>query len=302
MFNLKNGTKLLVLLIVIIIILSVWFSVKPSGNRVWSDDQKVLSYAEFNDENPNNILMYNIRIYNIRNFSYTSASEYTTHYYNKTVNLNDLNSVYYMVEPFSEWEGAAHTLLSFGFENDDMNDDINMSKQEYLVISVEIRKEKNEHFSALKGLFKQYELMYVIGDERDLINLRANYRNDTVYFYPIKTTKENMKKLFVDMIKRTNKLKNEPEFYNTITSTCTTNIVDHVNKIAPERVPFSFKILAPGYSDKHAYNIGLIDLSVNKNNPSMSFEEAREYFKINQRARKAQFSDNFSEIIRGYNN
>jgi hypothetical protein len=118
------------------------------------------------------------------------------------------------VEPFSGIPGSAHTLLSFEFENDI-----------FVAISVEIRKEKGESYHPAKGLFDQYELMYVIGDEKDLIKLRANYRKDTVFLYPIKAEVEDIRSLFLDMIARTNKLKEKPEFYNTLTNTCTTNIV-----------------------------------------------------------------------------
>jgi len=171
-----------------------------------------------------------------------------------------------MVEPFSgHGLGAAHTLLSFGFVD------------EYVAISVEIRKEKGEKFSPLKGLFRNYELMYVIGDERDLIKLRSNYRRDTVYLYRINTTAERMQFVFLDMLERINEIRYEPEFYNTLTNTCTTNIVRHVNTIVPGRITLSYKVLMPAYSDELAYDLGLIVTN-------SSFEETREHYKINEEA------------------
>jgi hypothetical protein len=134
--------------------------------------------------------------------------------------------------------------------------------------------------------------MYVIADERDVIKLRSNYRKDLVYVYPIKTTEEKAQALFLDMINRTNNLKDHPEFYNTITDNCTTNIVHHVDKITPDRVPlFNLRILLPANSDKLAYDLGLIDTD-------LTFEQARVRYFINDRAMKYAADPNFSIKIR----
>lgn len=247
--------------------------VRPSLDRDWNRDQEILAKVTF-DENL-------ISITNIRNINYRSTTDYDVQYYDKVFDLNELNSVWYMVEPFAGYgAGAAHTLVSFGFENGD-----------YVSVSAEIRKEIGENFSPLKGLFRQYELVYVIADERDVIKLRSNYRKDEVFLYPVVTTKENMQKLFVSMLNRANKLATEPEFYNTLTSTCTTNIVSHANEIVPGRIPFSFKVLMPAYSDELAHKIGLIDNSI-------PLEDLRKKYNINERALKYAESPDFSKMIR----
>jgi len=263
--------KLFTSIIVIVVFCAWYFSRQPSNDRVWSLDQQILTHAEFDADM--------VSVFNIRNFTYTSVSEYTPAYYDKTFNLNDLKSVDYIVEPFGSI-GAAHTFLSFGFNTGD-----------YLAISVEIRKEIGESFSPLKGLLKNYELMYVVADERDVINLRTNYRKDTVYLYPVRTSKENMRALFVDMLKRTNKLRDKPEFYNTLTSTCTTNIASHVNKIVPGRIPLDPRLLFPKNSDALAYELGLI-------NNSVTLEELRVRNKINEKAKQYADSPDFSKLIR----
>jgi hypothetical protein len=188
--------------------------------------------------------------------------------------------VYYVVEPFSGPLGAAHTFVSFEFEGD-----------QFVSISVEIRKEKGETFSAHKGLLNKYELMYVIADERDVIKLRSNYRKDQVFLYPGRTTPEKGRQLFVDMLNRANALGEKPEFYNTLTNTCTTNIVAHVNDITPKKIPFSFKVLMPAHSDELALKVGLIDTD-------LPLEEARAKYKINDRAMKYADDPNFSVRIR----
>ena len=243
----------------------------PENEREWTLDQKVLPYAEFD----NNF----VTIKNIRNFSYTSEHTYTPSYYDKTYNIDELESVDFIVEPLAEI-AVAHTFLSFGFENG-----------EYLAISVEIRKEIGEEFSPIKGLFDQFELMYVIADERDVIRLRTLYRNDTLYLYPTIVTKEKVKELFIHMIHRVNDLKKTPEFYNTITNTCTTNIVDHINAITERRVPWDLRVLFPLDSDEYAYELGLIDTSI-------PFQELRATHKINAYVDTYQDAPNFSQKIR----
>ena len=249
------------------------FSTKASNDRNWNDDQNILPTAEVK----NNL----VSIHNIRNFSYASTTSYTASYYDKTFNVNKIKKVWYVVEPFSGIPGSAHTFLSFEFEDD-----------QFVSISVEIRKEKGEAYDPIKGLFNKYELMYVIADERDVIKLRSNYRKDLVYVYPVKTTTDKAQELFLDMVERANDLSQHPEFYNTVTNTCTTNIVRHVDKITPNKVPlFNLRILLPANSDKLAYDLGLIDTD-------LSFEDARARYFINDKAIKYSDDPDFSVKIR----
>lgn len=245
---------------------------KPSTDRDWAADQTVLPWAEFAGSM--------VTVHGIRNFTYVSETDYQPAWYDRTFDLRELSSAWFIVEPFGEFDGAAHTFVSFGFRNG-----------EYVAVSVEIRKEKGETFSALKGLLRQHELMYVVGDERDLVKLRSNFRNDQVYVYPVKTTPERMRRMFVEMLTRANSLRARPEFYNTLTNTCTTNLMRHVNAISPKRIPLRMEVLFPGYSDRFAYELGLIDTD-------LSFEDARKRFHINEKARVFAEDPEFSRKIR----
>ena len=220
-----------------------------SNDRDWSLDQAILPYA--------NIDRTLVTIHNIRNFIYRTTDDYTPGYYDKTFDLNKIKSLDYVVSPFSFWHAVAHAFLTFGFENG-----------EHISISIEIRKKKGDVFSPFKGLFNAFEIMYVIADENDVIKLRTNIRKDKVYIYPIKASQEKIAALFVDMIKRANALKDFPEFYNTLSNSCTTNIAHHVNAISPKKIPWDPRIILAGYSDKLAYNLGLIDTK-------LSFRETR---------------------------
>lgn len=261
----------------IIIAVAVAFAIThivllPSNDRDWSPDQTVMPSAEIKG----NL----VTVHNIRNFEYASITSYVPNYYDKAFDLNALKKVWYIVEPFSGVPGSAHTFLSFEFEGD-----------QFLAISIEIRKEKGEAFHPIKGLFNQYEIMYVAADERDVLKLRTNYRKDLVYAYPIKAPIEKMKAVFLDMAEHMNTLRDKPEFYNTLTNTCTTKIVGHVNKISPKKVPFSLKVLFPANSDRLAYDLGLIDTD-------LSFEEAQKRFFITDKALKYANDPNFSVLIR----
>lgn len=246
--------------------------IRPSNDRPWSPDQERVANAVFEGDS--------VLVRNVRNIHYRSTGDYDVRWEDRAYDLRRLESVWFVVEPFSGWRGPAHTLLSFGFGDG-----------AFVAISIEVRKERGESFSPLRGLLRQYELTYVVGDERDLIGLRANHRRDSVFLYPIRTSAERMRALFVSMLERANSLAANPEFYNTLTSTCTTNIVRHVNVIAPRRIPYSYKVLLPAHTDDLAYDLGLIDTRL----PRDSFR--REHL-INDLAELYADSATFSAGIR----
>lgn len=246
--------------------------VTARNDRNWNVDQALLPEITRNGDV--------VSIKNIRNFSYETATSFTPAYYDATYNLNDVQSVDFIVEPFAGIQGAAHTFVTFGFTDG-----------RRLAISIEIRKEKGESFSPWKGLWRNYELMYVIADERDVIKLRSNYRHDQVFLYPIKTTPEKARALFESMLARAQQTATSPEFYHTVLSNCTTNIADHVNEISPARIPWTWTQLLPANADKTIYDLGLI-------NTDLPFEQARQKFNINARAAEYADTPDFSQKIR----
>ncbi len=248
-----------------------WQFKRPGNEGNWSPDVAVLSWAEFAGDR--------VTIHNIRDCEYRSIDDYDVRRYDATFDLNELSTVHFLVEPFSSFRGPAHTMLAFGF-----------SDGRHFAISVELRKEIGEAFHPLPGFFKQFELIYVVGDERDLIRLRTDHRKHEVYFYPIKATPADKRKLLTDMLNRANALRERPEFYNTLTSSCTTNIVDHVNKLIDGPRPFNLKVLLPAMADELAYEMGLIDTA-------LPFDEAKRFFRIDQRAQQDDGTP-FSQRIR----
>lgn len=254
------------------IIVLVWTSIKPSNDRNWSLDQAVLSRSEITDTE--------VTIHNIRNFTYRSTTDFTVNYYDKKFKLDDISSIYYCVEPFPGLPGAAHTFLSFGFANGD-----------HIALSVEVRKQKGEKFSPLRAMIRGYELMYVIADENDVLKLRTNHRDDPVYVYPLKMSKEKIRNTFVDSLKRANKLSVKPEFYNLFINNCTTNIIRHLNATLTQRIRYNYEILMPRFSDKLFYRKGLIDTK-------LPFLKMKKFFHVNERAKKHANALDFPVKIR----
>jgi hypothetical protein len=254
----------------------------PSNDRDWTPDQAVLPSAELRGDV--------VDVHNVRDCSYVTADDYVVNYYDKTFRLADLDSVDFIVVPFKDSPQLAHTMLSFGFRRRGSTASAT-NDRDYLAVSVEIRKERGESFDVVRGALRQYEIMYVLADERDVIDLRANYRRDDVFIYRALAGREKVRELFVDVMDRVNHLAERPEFYNTVTNNCTTNIVRHINRLSPHRVPWDHRILLPGASDRLAYDLGLLDTDV-------SFEETRRRARINDLAARIGDGDDFSNRIR----
>jgi hypothetical protein len=245
----------------------------PSNDRDWIPELKVLAHADFDGDK--------VRVQNVRNAEFFSYRDCLVDHYDKTYDLSQIKSVDFLEIPFAENRAIAHTLLSFGFDNGD-----------YLGVSAEVRLEKGESYNAAIGLFGQFELIYVVADERDLIPVRAEYRNVDVLLYRTTATREQARALFVDVMKRVNQLHDHPEFYDTLSNNCTTNIVRHINALAPGSVPFDYRVLLPGYADSLAYDLGLIDRS-------LPFAEVRRKARINDLVLRYKDDPHFSQRIRG---
>lgn len=254
-------------------VLGWWFSISPSNDRQWQKDVEKLAYATIAGDQ--------VTVHNIRNFSYRSEFDYQSAYYTKTFDLKklegiDLFSIYWM------GPAIAHTILSFHFGGND-----------YLAVSIEARKELGEGYSTIKGFFRQYEVIYIVADERDVIGLRTHYRKDPpeqVYLYRLQGPKENGRRLFMEYIDKINRLNQTPEFYNTLLDNCTTAIWLRT-LVNQEHVPFSWKILLSGYVPEYLYETQRLD-------NSLTFAELSKRAYINERARAVGESPDFSTQIR----
>jgi len=250
-----------------------WSTICPSNDRVWQTDVAVLPYADITGDL--------VTVHHIRNFDYRSETDYTPAYYDKTFDLRKLNGVD-LIAVYWMGPAIAHTFLSYDFGGGD-----------HLAVSIETRKERGEDYSTIKGFFKQYELYYVVADERDVIRLRTTFRRnppEEVYLYRIRGPVENGRRLFLEYMDRINALKSQPEFYNTLTTNCTTTIWQN-SRINPGHPPFSWKILLSGYVPRYLYETDRLDTS-------LPFAELQKRSLINPRAQAADNSPDFSRLIR----
>ena len=251
---------------------AAWQLKRPSAARDWTRDMKRAASVTVEGDR--------VTIEGVRDCRYRTRDDFDVRYVDRVFTLSALRTVDFVVERFHAFKGLAHTLLSFGFEDG-----------EHVCISVEIRRERGEGFGPIAGMFRQFELMYVVGTEQDLVGLRTNHRKSEVWLYPIKTTPERKRRLFTRMLERASGLQERPEFYNTLTSSCTTNIVDHVIELVPDRIPFDWRVFMPGYSAELAYELGLIDTT-------LSFAEAETHFRIDTLAQQGPVDAAFSRRIR----
>jgi hypothetical protein len=255
---------------------SVEKRISPSNFRDWTPEQAVLPYAEFQGSQ--------VVVHNVRNCRYFANDIYMVDYYDKSFDVRNVRGVDFIVAPFSGSPALAHTMLSFKIDQPG-------KPPEYLAVSVETRKERTEQYSPVKGSARQYELIYVLADERDVIQYRTNYSGQDVYLYQTTAPPDAARMLLADVLNRVNGLARHPEFYDTITNNCTTNIVSHINRIRPNRVMTDVRVLLPGYSDELAYDQGLIARHG-------SFVETKQRAYINPLAHRYAGRDDFSLLIR----
>jgi Domain of unknown function (DUF4105) len=255
------------------LVLASWRALAPSNARDWQPENSVLAYATIDGNR--------ITLHNIRNFDYRTETDFTPAYYDHVFDLRQLSSV----DLFAVyWMGPAiaHVFLSFGFND-----------HSHVAISIEARKERGEGYSSVQGFFRQYELYYAVGDERDIVRLRTNYRNhppESVYLYRLRGSVTDAQRLFLAYLKQINALKDHPEWYNTLTTNCTSNIWLH-SRVNPGHVPYSWKILFSGYLPEYLYELGRLDTT-------LPFEELRRRANINAAAQKADGAADFSQRIR----
>jgi hypothetical protein len=255
-------------------LLLVWFGrLTPTNEADWQTDVSRLAYATIDGDL--------ITVHNVRNFDYRSEFDYAPAWYDKQFNIRDLEGVD-LVAVYWMGPAVAHTFVSFAFAGG-----------RHLSVSIETRKRIGQGYSTLRGFFRQYEIIYVVADERDTIRLRTNYRRDPpeeVFVYRVEAPPEAARRIFLQYMTRINQLRASPEFYNTLTSNCTTEI--WLNTLVnAQHLPLSWKILVSGYVPEYLYEQGRLDTRV-------PFPELRRRAGINARAQAADAAPDFSSRIR----
>jgi hypothetical protein len=216
-----------------------WLTIAPSQHRNWRPEVAVIPRAFIEGDH--------VRITGVRNFDYRSRNDFTVHYEEREVDLSHLTGLDFFVSYFWSEAPVAHTFVSFIFDN-----------AAPLSISIETRPEVGRGFEPIASMFKQFELIYVVGEERDLVRVRAVYRREVVYLYHLNTSPEAARRLFLVYLKRINELAARPEFYNLLTNSCTINIIRYANA-AGRQGRFDIRHLFNGLIDAYLYYSGRLD-------------------------------------------
>ncbi len=271
-FTRRRGRALVGYLAVFAALAALWLQIPASNDRDWQPEVALTPYATSRGDV--------VTIHNVRNFNYRTETDFDPRWENRAYDLNDLDSVD-LIAVYWAGKAIAHIMVSFGFRGKD-----------YVAFSIETRKERGEGYSTVAGFFRQYELVYIVADERDVIGVRTTYRRpqENVYLYRLRTPPNNIRRIFLDYLKTINELRERPRFYNTLTTNCTTNVLMH-SQVNPESPPMSWKVLLSGYVPDYLYEMGRIDTS-------RPFSELERLSFVNGRAHAADRDPAFSQRIR----
>lgn len=243
--------------------------VRPSNERNWSEDQARVPSVRFDGDL--------VHIGDFRRFRYRSVEDFDPHWEEVTFDLDRLVGADLGIEQFGPHEAIGHTFASFRFDDGAV-----------LVVSVEIRKEQGESFSPLRGLYRQYEKMIVLGDERDLVELRAVHREDPVFLHPLDVPVPKIRVFLQSVLEEAARLREHPAFYNTVLASCSSTLAWHLRAMG--EVPLDPRLFLPGYVDALAWELGWFGPG--------TLEALRAQNRIDDRARAAAGTDRFSKAIR----
>jgi len=258
---------------VVVLFLAVvawWISIAPSHDREWRPEVAVMPRAIIDGDR--------VRLTGVRNFDYRTRNDFTVRHEEREVLLSHLTGLDFYVSYFSEGP-IGHTFLSFIFDN-----------APPLSISIETRPEVGEGFAPVASLFKQFELIYVVGDERDIVGVRTNHRREAVYLYRLNTSADDARRLLLIYLARINELADRPEFYHLLSNSCTINIVRYANA-AGRAGRLDIRHVLNGLIDSYLYRSGRVDTT-------LPFDELRRRSLINEAAQAADGAPDFSQRIR----
>lgn len=243
---LKN-LKWALLVVVCAYALVIW-SRTPSQEGNWIEDVSKLSVAQWSENNRTFTLQ------NIRNWQYSQTKIVDKSYFDKSYNLDELESLWLYVQPIGLGEAIAHTFLVFKFKGN--------IPENYLGISIETRLEVGESYSPVAGILRKLELHYTWATENDLVERRAIHLHYPLKRYKIKAENIHMQALLRKLLATTNALANTPRWYNTLLDNCTNELLKSVNAVYANTIPLHYSFVLTGYVDAYLDNLGYIDKRV----------------------------------------
>jgi hypothetical protein len=248
-----------------------WATLEPSNDRTWADDVARMATGTVEGDR--------LVMQNVRNFVWRSDADYESRWETRSYDLKGLTGLDLFM---SYWAGEsiAHAIVSFGFADG-----------QHLAFSIETRKEKTESYSTLAGFFRAYELSFIAADERDVVGVRTNVRGEDVRIYHLRMAPAQARALLIEYVAEANDLARSPQFYNSLTTNCTTEIFRMVRVLRPG-LPLDYRLLLTGYIPEYVYDLGGMDGAI-------PFEVLRNRSHIGGKA--SSTDPDFSEKIRGPN-
>jgi hypothetical protein len=247
-----------------------WLTLKPSNDRAWQPDVAQTAWADINADE--------VTIHNVRDCDYRTESDFTPRWETRSVRPSHITGMDVAINYWgSPW--IAHPIVSFQFAD-----------ALPLCFSIETRKTIGQQYSTVKGFYRQYTLIYVVADERDVVRLRTNYRREDVYLYHALASPAQARQRFREYINTVNVLHENPRWYNAVTSNCTTSI--RAQREVDLRAPWDWRILLNGKADEMLYQDHAIATG------GLPFAELKQRSLINERARAADQDPDFSKLIR----
>lgn len=229
-----------VLAVIVVLLAAVWLIMPPSHDRDW---QAFHSREPFATETVPALLS------EIRDWSYAEDGSVTEQrWITAELDPRDLVRVWFLVEPFTDIDAVAHTMLSFEF-----------SDGSAYVASVEARREKGETYQPIRaGLFPTYEYLVVWATERDMYANTVYWSKGELLMYPLDLTEAQAGAVLGGMLELTSEVALRPRWYNTFFSNCTNVLARTVNNLSPGALPRAAAWYLPGYSDRYLYDLGYV--------------------------------------------
>lgn len=258
--------------VAMVALVAVWyFTIFPSNDRIWAPQYSKLATATIDGDR--------VTLHNYRILEPGPNGVLRETYVDRTFDVSKLVRADLIMSYWGPTE-IAHALVSFEF-----------SDGRYVAESIEVRRRASQKgFNMISSLFRNFELIYVVGNERALIGAGILDDHHRLYLYRTNMSPQRARALFLRYANKLNSLAAHPEWYNAITDNCTTGIYMHLREIPPPP-PFSITILLNGYLPEYVYQHGSLDRSI-------PWEQLNRLCDIKQIGREAYFSPDFSRIIR----
>ena len=254
-------------------VMTWWLTLKPTNSGAWQQNVDRTAWVQMDGDR--------VTIHNLRNCDYHTETDYSNCWSDRTIYLSQLKAADLFL---TNWglSFASHPIVSFQFGEND-----------HIAFSIEARYRPGQDYSTIHGLYRQFGLIFIVADERDLIRLRTNYRKDEeVYLYRLKFDPETTRAMFLTYVNYLNRLNDHPEWYNELTRNCTTTLQKPLAAATGNAQGWTYQFILNGSLDALLYDRGRLVTG------GLPFPALKQREHINSVAHTINGSPDFSALIR----